>query len=136
MNDEHDDENDTAENLIAEAIGVAEDVPDPLDGLVEPLPELDVRLLEGLVFAEQQVLLGTPVDLGAGGIPLVTICETPPCGNPDTTTSLALTTFELSISTTGRIGFAATFIGAGTTHDEEAVIARTPFGERDARHAH
>jgi hypothetical protein len=35
MNDEHGNEIDTAENLITEAIGAAEDIPDPLDGLVE-----------------------------------------------------------------------------------------------------
>ncbi len=35
MNDEHENEIDAAENLIAEAIGAAEDIPDPLDGLVE-----------------------------------------------------------------------------------------------------
>ena len=35
MNDEHENEIDTAKNLIAETIGAAEDIPDPLDVLVE-----------------------------------------------------------------------------------------------------
>ncbi len=36
MNDEHENEIDQAEkNLIAEAVGAVEDIPDPLDGLVE-----------------------------------------------------------------------------------------------------
>jgi hypothetical protein len=35
MNNEHENEIDTAKNLIAETIGAAEDIPDPLDGLVE-----------------------------------------------------------------------------------------------------
>ncbi len=37
MNDEHKSEIDAAEKLVADAIGAAEDVPDPLDGLVEKL---------------------------------------------------------------------------------------------------
>ena len=35
MNDEHEGEIDAAKNLVAEAIGAAEDIPDPLVGLVE-----------------------------------------------------------------------------------------------------
>ena len=35
MNYEHENEIDNAKNLVAEAIGAAEDIPDPLDGLVE-----------------------------------------------------------------------------------------------------
>ena len=35
MNDLHENEIDTAKNLVAEAIGAAEDIPDQLDGLVE-----------------------------------------------------------------------------------------------------
>jgi len=35
MKDEHESEIGTAKNLVAEAIGAAEDIPDPLDGLVE-----------------------------------------------------------------------------------------------------
>ena len=35
MNDEHESKIDTAKSQIAEAIGAAEDIPDPLDGLVE-----------------------------------------------------------------------------------------------------
>jgi hypothetical protein len=35
MNDEHESKIDTAKSQVAEAIGAAEDIPDPLDGLVE-----------------------------------------------------------------------------------------------------
>jgi hypothetical protein len=35
MNDEHESKIDTAESQVVEAIGAAEDIPDPLDGLVE-----------------------------------------------------------------------------------------------------
>src|SRR5262245_19418168 len=35
MNDERENETDEAENLIAEAIDAAQEIPDPLDGLVE-----------------------------------------------------------------------------------------------------
>ena len=35
MNDEHENETNDTENLIAEAIGAAEDIPDPLERLVE-----------------------------------------------------------------------------------------------------
>src|SRR5262249_36756709 len=35
MNDEHESKIDTAKSQVAEAIGAAEEIPDPLDGLVE-----------------------------------------------------------------------------------------------------
>jgi hypothetical protein len=35
MNDEHESKIDTAKSQVAEAIGAAKDIPDPLDGLVE-----------------------------------------------------------------------------------------------------
>jgi len=53
MSGERDSENRDAENLIAEAIGTAEDIPDPLDGLVEksaadPGAAFTLEVVEGL----------------------------------------------------------------------------------------